>query len=336
MRFLPRAFWAGAILLAGASFVFGQTAYNPTPPSGKPSAGIGSASAGHSSASAAPTTGTKAGPLGMTTTAGPVQLSPGDLLEIGVFDTPELSGKVRVNSAGDISLPLIGTLHVGGLTPEQTQSAIRESLIKGEFLKDPQVAVFVAEYANQAVYVTGEVNRPGPYPIMGSHRLMDFIAAAGGVSDRAGKVVTITHQDDPEHPKVVKLEQGAASNPEMKAGDTVVVSQAGIIYILGDVGRPGGFLIDHDEHLTVMQALALAQGVRPGASLKNAKLVRTTDQGRQEVGLDLKQLFEGRSTDLALQDDDILFIPTNVAKGAFKRGLEAVVQAATGLAIYRR
>ncbi|MFB3917504.1 MAG: polysaccharide biosynthesis/export family protein [Terriglobales bacterium] len=272
----------------------------------------------------------------MTTTAGPVQLSPGDLLEIGVFDTPELSGKVRVNSAGDISLPLIGTLHVGGLTPEQTQSAIRESLIKGEFLKDPQVAVFVAEYANQAVYVTGEVNRPGPYPIMGSHRLMDFIAAAGGVSDRAGKVVTITHQDDPEHPKVVKLEQGAASNPEMKAGDTVVVSQAGIIYILGDVGRPGGFLIDHDEHLTVMQALALAQGVRPGASLKNAKLVRTTDQGRQEVGLDLKQLFEGRSTDLALQDDDILFIPTNVAKGAFKRGLEAVVQAATGLAIYRR
>jgi polysaccharide biosynthesis/export protein len=274
-------------------------------------------------------------PLSTTMTAAPVHVSPGDLLEIGVFDTPELTAKFRVNSDGEITMPLIGAIHVGGLSPEKVQELVATSLRDENFVKDAQVSVFVAEYASQAVYVIGEVVKPGPYPLMGSHRLLDFISAAGGFTQRAGKTVSIKTLANPDHPLTI----GPASaekdaNPEIEAGDSIVISQAGIVYVLGDVTHPGGFLLDREDTLTIMQALALAEGTLSTAAKSSAKLIRTTAKGREEIPVNLKAIMKSKNTDLAMQSNDILFVPGSAAKGVLK-GVETILPAAAGAMIYR-
>jgi polysaccharide export outer membrane protein len=124
------------------------------------------------------------------------------------------------------------------------------------------------------------------------------------------------------------------NNPEILPGDTIFVERTGIVYVVGDVARPGGFPMDHDGQLTVMQAVALAQGTNDTAAKGSAKLIRTTPQGRQEIPIDLKKILTAKATDLPLQDNDILFVPSSVAKNALKN-MEAVLPAAAGASIYR-
>ena len=117
--------------------------------------------------------------MAVTTTAGPVNLGPGDLIDISVFDSPDLNTPVRISSSGEITFPLLGKLLVGGMTPQALQTLIHDRLVSADLVKDPQVAVFVEEYTNQGVFILGEVTKPGVYPLMGSHQLLDFISAAG-------------------------------------------------------------------------------------------------------------------------------------------------------------
>lgn len=273
--------------------------------------------------------------LSTTSTAAAVQIGSGDLLEIAVFDSPELAGRVRVSSDGNITLPLIGKLRVGGLSPEQAQGLVATQLKERNFVKDPQVSVFVTEYATQVVYVLGEVMRPGPYPLMGSHRFLDFISAAGGFTSRAGRAVTITTRADPDHPRTLEAGRLAKdSNPELAAGDSVLVSQAGIVYVLGDVVRPGGFFLNKDVALTVLQALALAEGTLPTAAKSSAMLIRTTAKGREEIPIDLKKIMRSKSIDLAMLDNDILFVPGSMSKGIWK-GMQSIFPAAAAASVYR-
>jgi polysaccharide export outer membrane protein len=268
--------------------------------------------------------------------AGPI--GAGDLVEMSVFDTPELSGKLRVSNTGNVILPLVGTLHLQGLTAGEAQTLIRQKFIGGGFLKDPQVTVFISEYATQNVSVVGEVHKPGIYPAFGTHRLLDYLSLAEGLTPLAGTAIVITHSGHPDQPQRVKMTSGAApqpeNNPEILPGDTIFVEKTGIVYVVGDVARPGGFPMDHDGQLTVMQAVALAQGTNDTAAKGSAKLIRTTPQGRQEIPIDLKKILTAKATDLPLQDNDILFVPSSVAKNALKN-MEAVLPAAAGASIYR-
>ena len=271
-------------------------------------------------------------PLTTHITAASVELGPGDLLEIDVLDTPEASGHFRVNAAGEITMPLIGAVPVKGLAPERAQTLIAKKLVAGDFIKNPQVTVFVAEYATQMVYVLGEVKMPGAYPLMGSHRLLDFVSAAGGLTPTAADEAKVTHSDDPSHPTTLSLKSAdPKDNPELHPGDSVSVEQAGLVYVLGDVNRPGGFLMDRHEQITVLKALALAQGTSPTAALGKAKLVRTTTTGRTVTNLDLKKLLKGQMTDPVVEARDVLYIPSG---RMVKRSFDAVLQGATTAAIY--
>jgi polysaccharide biosynthesis/export protein len=267
-----------------------------------------------------------------------LRISAGDLLDLNVFDTPELSTKLRVDERGEVTLPLAGTLSVMGLTAEQAGRVIETRLRDTEVLKDPHVAVTVLEYATQGVTVLGEVKNPGIYPLLGAHGLLDFISAAGGPTSSAGKDVTVIHRDDPSHPVIVKVESrpgsAAAFNVDVEPGDTVMISHAGIVYVLGDVGKPGGFLIENNDRLTVLQAIALAQGTNRTASLNHSKLIRKTETGREEVPVPLKKLLANKSADLLLADGDILFIPGSASKNAL-RDMEGILPAATSAAIFR-
>ena len=210
--------------------------------------------------------------------AGPI--GAGDLVEMSVFDTPELSGKLRVSNTGDIILPLVGSIHVASMKAGDVQNLIRQKFIDGGFLKDPQVTVFVAEYATQGVSVLGEIKSPGIYPAFGAHTLMDYISLAGGLTPLAGTNITVArmgHSDDPEH---VKISASSApkpmNNPEILPGDSIFVEKTGLVYVIGEVARPGGFPMDHDDHLTILQAIALAQGTTYTAAKSSTKILRST------------------------------------------------------------
>lgn len=266
-----------------------------------------------------------------------VALGPGDLLEVTVFDTPELAQRARVNSDGKITMPLIGEVTARGLSPNELENAIRGKLMEGRFVKDPQVSVFVAEYAGQTAFITGEVNKPGSYALLRSHRLRDLISIAGGLTPRAGNEVTIAREGSAQ-PIRANLNDADEnqSNPEVMPGDNVTVAQSGIVYVLGDVERPGGFIIDRRSSLSVMQALALAEGIKSSASIKNVHLIRTTDEKKQDIPLNLKLILQSKRPDPLLQAGDIIFIPGSLTRGMGRRTIDTILATASGVAIYSR
>jgi polysaccharide export outer membrane protein len=261
----------------------------------------------------------------------------GDLVELGVYNVPELSTKTRVGSNGDVYLPLIDYVHVEGLTLEEAQTLIEKRYSDGGFLKDPHVTVFVDEYASQGASVLGEVAKPGVYPVLGKQRLLDLVSSAGGFTDKAGRVVTVTHRDQPDKKTTLTLARNpadnTASNIEVYPGDTIAVHRADIVYVVGEVGKPSGFLMDSGS-LTVLQAIALAWGVNRSAKLGAAKIIRKTPQGAMtETPVQLKKILEAKAPDLPMQADDILFVPTSAAKLAAGRTAEAALQAVTAISI---
>ena len=268
----------------------------------------------------------------------PIKISPGDLLVVTVDGVPDYKPEVRVSENGAISLPLIGDVSVGGSSVEQVQNEIARRMSEGNYFRDPHVSVFVKEYVSIGISVLGEVAHPGVYPSLGVRRLYDVISASGGFSARAGKTVTITHRETPQKPITVAIDadpaKSVSSNVEVEPGDTIMVSKAGLVYVVGDVGRPGGFIMDNNEQITVLQVLAMAQGVNRSAALGSARIIRRTSQGPTEVQVPLKKMMAAKMSDMEMQPEDILFIPGSAAKSVIARSMESVVQVATGLAIY--
>lgn len=264
-------------------------------------------------------------------------LDAGDVLDVRVFDTPELSGKLRVDSRGDITLPVGGTVEVKGLTPEQVQGAVEQRFRQREILRDPHVEIFVLEYATQRITVMGEVKMPGVYPIGGKRGVVDFVSVAGGPTSSASKTAILTHRNSPGQPIAVDLSGSPQSGPQpqVEPGDRIVVTRAGIVYVVGDVGRPGGYLIENKDTLTVMRALALAQGLNKTAKL-DAKLIRNTAAGRTETDLPLKKIFANQASDPKLQDEDVLYVPVSGAKQWTDKAFTSALQMAVGVVIYGR
>jgi polysaccharide export outer membrane protein len=194
----------------------------------------------------------------------------------------------------------------------------------------------VDESASQAITMIGEVNHPGPYPAIGDRRLFDLISAAGGLSDKAGRVVTIEHRDDPEHKVEIQLSQNLAedtqNNAEVLPGDTIIVSRAGIVYVVGDVQHPSGFMIE-DTSLTVLKALALAGGSTRTSSLNKTKILRQGPNGVQEIPIELKKVLYAKAPDVPLVKGDILFVPGSSAKAAAYRTADAAVSLSTALGV---
>ena len=221
-----------------------------------------------------------------------------------------------------------------GLSVTQAEQTITQRLMSGEFFAEPRVSVFVKEYSSQGISVLGEVQKPGIYPLLGPRRLFDAISAAGGTTARAGGSVSIRHRNTPNLAQELLYEPHSTSaNVQLLPGDTVVVLRAGIVYVGGDVKLPSGIILD--KPLTVLQALAMAQGANPNASLDNAKLIRYSAGVRTEQSLPLKKILEGKVPDVQLQADDVVFVPMSAAKSAIRRSMELVLQTASGIAIYR-
>lgn len=266
---------------------------------------------------------------------GEMLIGPGDLLEISVFGAPESLKDSRVSAEGTITYPFIGTLKVADMTVREAESFIARKLDEGGYYNKPAVSVLVKEYATQGISVLGEVQKPGIYPLMGPRQVFDAISAAGGLTPKAGKTVVITHRGHPNEPETVPLDNNPKNNISVYPGDTVNVSKAGIVYVVGNVNMPGGYVMENPE-LSMLQAVALAQGIKPNSSANNSKLIRKGPNGQEQIPVKLNDVLASKAPDVKMRADDILFVPSSPAASAAKRGLEAALQTLTGIAIYHR
>ncbi len=270
----------------------------------------------------------------------PAAIAPGDLLDVSEFHTPEFHSTVRVTAAGAVSLPMVGEILLLGMDEAQAAQTISAALVERGMLRHPQVAVLVISSVGRDVSVLGEVVRPGVYPYGVHHRLLDLLAAAAGPTAAAGTLAYVYHRDDSSGAHAVVLERSGASvdvqqNPELQPGDTVQISRSGLVYVVGDVIRPGGFTLEPGQPMTILQAMSLAWGPTPNASLHSVRLIREQPGGgRTVISLNLKRMLLGEDPDIPVAERDIIYVPDSVAKNLWNRTMESVVQSTAGVGIY--
>jgi polysaccharide export outer membrane protein len=262
----------------------------------------------------------------------------GDLLHITMLREPELEQHARVLDSGDVSLPLIGSVHVAGLDPAGASAAIAAKYRSGNYLKHPVVSVFVEEFAKQPVSVLGQVEKPGTYKITTPRTLLDLLAMAGGLTPVADRHIMIERAPGArqrEERVFLSNRSGDAlmANVTIDPGDTILVPKAGIVYVLGDVGRPGGYTMENESRMTVLQAIALAGGVNYTAKVKKARVIHNVNGHFDEEPLALRKIENGEAPDEPLHANDVIYVPFSLAKNIIL-GTGAIVASASSALIY--
>ena len=264
-----------------------------------------------------------------------MKIGPGDLIEVNVYDEADLDQTVRLDDVGDGSLSFIGSVHLAGLTTEQAEILIARKLKEGNFLLAPRVGVIIREYSTQGVSVLGEVKTPGIYGVVGGQSLLDVLAAAGGTTPLAGSEITIQRASDGSTLSVLlskDAHHSLSSNIRLYPGDKVLIPRAALVYVLGDVGRPGGFVMENDGKITVLQALAMAGGTTHTSSMNASRLLRKGSSGYTDIHIELNKMLKSQKGDVQLQAEDILYIPGSAIKSVFARASPAMLAATSGAA----
>lgn len=263
---------------------------------------------------------------------------------------------VRIEMNGEIRLPLIGRVRAAGLTVAQLEAELVTRL--KPYVRKPDVTVTITEFRSQPVSVIGCVKNPGVHQLQGRKTLIELLAMAGGLSDDAGPNVTVTRSIESGRIDVPGAELNSAGrysvvqinlkalleskdpdcNLSIRPHDVISVPRAEMLYVTGQVKRPGGFVLNNRESLSVLQALSLAGGLDATASPKNARILRRPQPGseRLEIAVDIRRLLAGTQPDVPLQAEDILFVPNSAPKRAALRAVEAAIQVGTGVVIWRR
>jgi polysaccharide biosynthesis/export protein len=267
-------------------------------------------------------------------------IAPGDLLHIHVADTPEMEADGRVTDRGAVPVVGIGDVTVAGLTPGDAATAVRDKLIERHYLNHPQVSINVVEFATQQVSVIGEVKTSGAYSIATPRPILDVLALAGGLTPEANRHILIEQNGDQQHPLDYYVSNDGAQAIDRQVmvdpGDTIVVSRAGIVYILGDVNRPGGYVMSNNEsQLTLLQGLALAGGVTKAAKQGHAHLIRKKPGGGYtDTELSVGDIQKGKHPDLALLPGDVLYLPFSYARNLATTGSGGIAAATAAAAVY--
>ncbi len=346
---------------------------------------------------------------------GDYRIGPQDLLDINIFEAPELNRTVRVSENGEVSLPLLGGIPVAHLTARELENALAERL--REFLKNPHVSIMITAIESHPVSVIGEVNKPGVFQVRGSKTLLEMLSLAQGLAPDAGDEVLVMRNagfnrgqtkstemvgtsaesadvdahaaaNDPKTEAQIKenkktdapkgngaaadnAESGGTKNDETRmagdkkdedaqpdtvvinlrhllnsrdpkfnvpvyAGDIVKVTRAGIVYVVGAVKKPGGFTVKGNEQMSLLKAVALAEGLSNTSSKGHTRIIRTDENSgkRSEIAVDMGKILDGKAPDMNLQAADIVFVPNSAGKTALYKGTDAVIATASGLAIW--
>lgn len=279
------------------------------------------------------------------------KIGPGDVLTISVTDTPEYGGKFRVADSGVIQVTGVNDpLMAEGLTPIELSLAIRKALVDAKQLRNPKVNVFVDEYHGRTITILGAVSKPSVYSLSRHTTVLEALSLAGGALPNSGSTITVvrgaasaeatnTPIGSVQIIDVAQLTHGdnLSGNIEVRNGDVLNVSPAQIVYVVGAVAKPGGFVLANpSDGVSVVQAVALAEGFKPLASTHHGLIIRqsTSAQARREIPVDLQDIMNGKETDLVLAPNDILYVPESTGKKVLKVMGEVAMAAVNGVAIY--
>jgi polysaccharide export outer membrane protein len=283
-------------------------------------------------------------------------LGPNDQISVHVLHLDEIGPQpIRIDMEGYINVALAGRIHAGGLTVKALEEAIAERL-KSDLL-NPTVSVTIVEYHSQPVSILGAVNKPGVHQLQGQLRLFEALSLVDGLRPDAGDQIKITRRKewgeiplegaatDPSGEYIIgsvstKSIMEAANpeeNIELKPNDVISVPKAKLVYIVGSVRRPGGFALNEKDTISVLQAISLAEGLEKTASAGKAVILRNGSGSAHgtEVPINVSHILSGKTKDMQLNANDVLFIPESKAKAIGLRAAEAMVQAGTGMAIYK-
>jgi len=273
-----------------------------------------------------------------------------DLIEVAVFEAPDLSTTGRVSASGMLSLPLAGPVEVAGHTVREAEAVVEHAL-KAKYVNEPHATVFVREYASQPVSIIGAVKLPGIYQIKGDKALLDMLAQAQGLEPEAGNTIQIIRakstalgvaEDASNQAETVSiniqdlLENGKTElNVPIHAGDTINVLRAGSIFVVGEVIRPNEFVLRSGKNVTVSQAIALANGLTKEAKKENCTVIRYHKDGsKEEIKADAGKILRGEAYDITMLPNDILFVPASKVKPTAMRALDSTIAVAMGRIIY--
>jgi polysaccharide export outer membrane protein len=273
-----------------------------------------------------------------------------DLVEVAVFEIPDLAATSRVTASGAISMPLLGPVAVIGRTPQEVERSIEEAL-REKYITEPHVTVFVREYASQPVSVIGAVKMPGIYQIKGQKLLLDMLAMAQGLDTTAGNNIQVIRakksseaaadqESQPAETTSISIEDlfengKTELNVPISAGDTINVLRAGSVFVVGEVVRPNEFVLRNGKNVTLSQAIALANGFTKDAKKVECTVIRYHQDGsKEEIRADAAKILRGQAEDVKMLPNDILFVPANKLKPTIMRALDSTITVAMGRIIY--
>jgi polysaccharide export outer membrane protein len=247
---------------------------------------------------------------------GDYPIGPRDLLEIKVFEIPDLNGEHRVSDSGSIDLPMIGDVAVAGLNGSQVRDKLQK-ILTDKYVNRANVSVLVKEYANKPLSVLGAVQRPGSLNISGRWTLLQALSAAGGLTERAGKTIYVLRRSenglsDTLEVDVDQLFRGSSSRWDvpLAPGDVVNVEakRSLRVFCLGAVKSPGSLEFDGDDRLTLLSVIAKAGGLSDKASSKVRIKRRSADGKDTEIVVNFSRIVTGKDPDPRLQSDDVVIV----------------------------
>jgi polysaccharide biosynthesis/export protein len=297
------------------------------------STGSGTGGAGATSGSLGAAAGGSYGGL----SDGPI--TPGEAVHINVFNAPDFSITTRVSESGDVPYPILGVVHLGGLTSISAAELLAKELKDRNLLVNPDVSVTV-ESTSTGITLLGEVHSPGIYPPPGKHMLSDLLAAAGGLTANTGRVIEISNDRAPGHTTFLSWDPTMHNTDNFDRpvfpGDRVLVRACGIAYVGGNVVKAGAYSLCGSQKITLSELIALAGGVAPLSKLDHTYLVRTQPDGTKVVEqIDVKKVLTSRVSDPLVQEDDIIYVSPSPLKAALRDALAFALEIAPA-ALYNR
>ena len=284
-------------------------------------------------------------------------LAPGDQIVVRTIAVKEVADKqVRIESNGEVNLPLAGRIHLAGLTVKQAEDALAKAT--GKYYVNPDIAINVVEFHSEPVSVIGSVGTPGVHDARGHKTLLEVLSLAGGVKPDAGPILTITRLDEygplplpgarqtASHSIVADLDlksllaaKDPAQNIYVQPFDVISIPHAEMVYVVGNVKKAGGISLGGRQSISALEALAMAEGLDPRAAPSHAHILRLSpdggvDVGREQIPVDLSKMLKGKEHDVLLHANDILVVPNSTAKGITTRSIEAALQIGTGILIF--
>jgi len=283
-----------------------------------------------------------------------VVIGPDDSVTIMAINSDEISKTWRVSSTGELDLPMVGKVHAAGLTAEQLEQTLTVGLKR--YIRDPEVTVYVSDFRSQPVTVAGAIHKPGTYQLEGPKTLLEVLMLAAG-PDAPGPTLIVSrpvesgpiplpgaHLDPTGDRSSIELKLSevldpstAASNLEIRPNDVISVStKQRLVYIIGEVSRPGAVELVSQDSISVMQVLAAAGGLTKVASPGHSQIMRLDSQGlyKKVAAIDLKRVMTGRDEDRLLKPGDIIVVPSSTLKAYGQAASAGAIT--TGLVILTR